>query len=301
MGGDILFETVERYHAGRPFGRVLDAGTGVSSVKWLMSLSSCTAWTAITADDRMKENVMNSEGIELREGVDELVVGNWMDEEFCKNLGTYDTILADYLFGAVDGFSPYAQDIIFKKLKEHLNPNGRLYIIGMYPIPDHAAGDAEIICEIKRARDACILLAGHRPYREYPIEWVLRHLHLEGFAVLKSRSFTILHSKESAVRQIRVARSKLDLLPPSLKKNMQMYLADLESRTNVAMERSARGNIPLSNDYVIAAELPGADGKVSTVDVKEDDHMDTEGMKEGGNEEGETSAAYSVLQFQNKA
>lgn len=296
-----MFETVERYHAGRPFGRVLDSGTGISSVKWLMGLSTCSAWTAITADDRMKENVMHSDGIELREGVDELVVGNWMDEEFCKNLSTYDTILADYLFGAVDGFSPYAQDIIFKKLKEHLNPGGRLYIIGMYPIPDHAPGDAEIICEIKRARDACILLAGHRPYREYPIEWVLRHLHLEGFAVLKSRSFTILHSKESAVRQIRVARSKLDLLPPSLRKNMQMYLADLESRTNVAMERSAKGNIPLSNDYVIAAELPGADGKVSAVNQEEDGKVE-EGTKESSNaQEGEGDVADSVLQFQNKA
>lgn len=53
-----------------------------------------------------------------------------MDDQFRSTLGTYDTILADYLIGAVDGFSPYEQDTIIKKLKDHLNPNGKLYVIG---------------------------------------------------------------------------------------------------------------------------------------------------------------------------
>ena len=38
-----------------------------------------------------------------------------MDEEFCSNLGQYDTILADYLIGAMDGFAPYEQDSVIKK------------------------------------------------------------------------------------------------------------------------------------------------------------------------------------------
>ena len=76
---DVLFDTVERYHDGLPWGRVLDAGTGVSSVKWLMKLDTCTSWTAITADERMKATVMADSGVNLREE-DKLVVGNWMDE-----------------------------------------------------------------------------------------------------------------------------------------------------------------------------------------------------------------------------
>ena len=40
---------------------------------------------------------------------DKILVGNWMDDAFCESLGTYDTILADYLIGAVDGFSPFEQ------------------------------------------------------------------------------------------------------------------------------------------------------------------------------------------------
>jgi hypothetical protein len=46
---------------------------------------------------------------------DKIIVGNWMDENFCSQLsqqGPFDTILADYLIGAVDGFSPYEQDTI---------------------------------------------------------------------------------------------------------------------------------------------------------------------------------------------
>lgn len=58
--------------------------------------------------------------------------------------------------------------VFFSRLKQHLNPGGRLYIVGMNPIADHSNacnGAAEIITEVRRARDACILLAGHRPYR----------------------------------------------------------------------------------------------------------------------------------------
>lgn len=101
----------------------------------------------------------------FRPNQDELLVGNWMDENFVNNLGKFDTILADYLIGAVDGFSPYEQDTIMDKLKEHLTPEGRLYFVGMQPIPDEFFPPTNIISEIRRARDACILLAGHRPYR----------------------------------------------------------------------------------------------------------------------------------------
>ena len=79
--------------------------------------------------------------------------------------------MADYLIGAVDGFAPYTQDLVLERLRNYLAPGGRLYIVGMEPIPEHAMGPAEVITEVRRARDACIQLAGHRPYREYPLAW----------------------------------------------------------------------------------------------------------------------------------
>ena len=192
---DILFSTIERWSnaSSRKWGRFLDAGTGSHSLKWIQNLNT-DSWTAITADEKMKQQILES-GVTIRP-VDSILVGNWMSNEFCSQLGTYDTILADYLFGAVDGFSPYTQDIIIDKyvihsnylfilifkyfsnnyisllivfinrLRMHLNPGGRLYIVGMNPIPDHSNNyAAEVVTEVRRARDACILLAGHRPYR----------------------------------------------------------------------------------------------------------------------------------------
>jgi len=72
--------------------------------------------TAITADQAMKNQLETDSTISLRPN-DKILVGNWMDDDFCKSLQTekYDTILADYLIGAVDGFSPYSQDLILLK------------------------------------------------------------------------------------------------------------------------------------------------------------------------------------------
>jgi SAM-dependent methyltransferase len=264
---DILFSTIERYQEGKPWGRVLDAGTGVNSMKWMLGLD-CIDWLGITADARMKASVVREAKLAADEA-SKVVVGNWMDEAFCSSLGKFDTIVADYLFGSIDGFSPHTQDLVLKKMKQHLNPGGTLYIIGMYPIPDHADGSAEIITEIRRVRDACILLAGHRPYRELPSEWIIRHLQKEGFEVRKTRNFSILHSKDSAVRQIRVARSKLELMENgAVRGGMQLYLDDLEARVEEAVDDTESGNIPLSHDYVIAADL--SDGS-----EKEQPNMET--------------------------
>jgi hypothetical protein len=115
MMSDILFQTIERFHGTRAWGRVLDAGTGLHSIKWIQQLPA-TSWTAITADNNMKNQMLKdaSVGASMRPA-DSLVVGNWMDSLFCESLGSYDTILADYLIGAVDGFSPYHQDEIIAK------------------------------------------------------------------------------------------------------------------------------------------------------------------------------------------
>ena len=111
--GDILFSTVEHFNGSRPWGSFLDAGTGVHSLKWMQTLKT-DSWSAITADDYMRAQIEKEPGIVLREN-DRLLVGNWMDDKFCESLGKYDTILADYLIGAVDGFSPYEQDTIIRK------------------------------------------------------------------------------------------------------------------------------------------------------------------------------------------
>jgi len=113
--GDILFKTIEKFHGTKAWGKILDAGTGVHSIKWIQGLTN-SGWTAITADNGMRNQMMKESGVDAQmRPQDSVIVGNWMDEAFCEGLGTFDTILADYLIGAVDGFSPYQQDEILVK------------------------------------------------------------------------------------------------------------------------------------------------------------------------------------------
>lgn len=116
MGGDILFESIVAMHGDKPWGTFLDAGTGVHSMKWIQTLNTKSI-SAITADYHMERQVMSNESVSMnwRQDVDRMLCGNWMDENFCANLGKFDTILADYLIGAVEGFSPYEQDVILAK------------------------------------------------------------------------------------------------------------------------------------------------------------------------------------------
>ena len=64
--------------------------------------------------------------------------------------------------------------------------------------------------------------------REFPLNWMLRHLESAKFKIITSKSFAILHSEESILRQLRVAQSKLDLMPsPALRVGMEVYLREL--------------------------------------------------------------------------
>ena len=106
MPNDLLFSVVEKFHSSctRGWGKFLDAGTGVSSLKWINTIPT-ESWTAITADQHMLNSIVSDPTI-IKRDVDSLLIGNWMDEKFCLELGKFDTILADYLIGSVDGFSP---------------------------------------------------------------------------------------------------------------------------------------------------------------------------------------------------
>ncbi len=65
--------------------------------------------------------------------------------------------------------------------------------------------------------------------REFPLDWMNRHLSAAGFRVIGNKNFTILHSGESASRQIKVARSKLSLMRnKELEAGMDTYLQDLQ-------------------------------------------------------------------------
>jgi hypothetical protein len=276
---DELFGCIERSHesTGKSFGRFLDAGTGTHSLRWMASLIgdnrksldlSIDDYTAITADEGMKRNVLKEATSLGIEDTGRIIIGNWQaegaeEDELCHG-ETFDTILADYLVGAMDGFSPYYQDLIFPRLCKHLKPGGRLYVVGLNPIPHKTSGDANIFCEVTRLRDACILLAGHRCYREYPVEWIERHLEKAGLKVISSSNYPIMYTHAAIVRQLNVARSKLPLFPSeALAKEMGEAIDALEEESKLATDRSPNGRLRIGFDYVVSAEMPN-DLNIST-------------------------------------
>lgn len=251
---DLLFGCIENQQAEIPFGDVLDAGTGMHSLRWIATLGAkgMTSYTAITADATMQRNVQQEAmHLGVLEG-NHVVIGNWFGE-LDLPVKQYDVILADYLIGAMDGFSPYRQDEMIPKLMNLLKPGGRLYIVGLEPIPDKAAGKANVICRVREVRDACILLARHRCYREYPAEWIHRQIeNTPNLKVKETHKFPILYRYNTIQRQINVGRSKFsEFGSPSLVSSMKEVLDDLERQ---AQEATKDGPIKFGFDYVISAE-----------------------------------------------
>ena len=285
---DALFGAIEAQQQPQTFGNVLDAGTGLHSLRWLATLQEenkgMTSFTAITADRTMQRNVQaEADALGIPQDVGKIVMGNWFDSSTSTSTTSssiedqleeesFHVILADYLIGAMDGFSPYQQDLMIPKLCKYLKPGGRLYIVGLEPIPDsvsttstRTSDPANIICKVRQIRDACILLAGHRCYREYPVEWIERQItnstqqHQQLLKWVNTSRFPILYKHQTIVNQINVARSKFPFFPSSSKNNnnladeMKVVLDDLEQQSWEATKHGQE-RIRLGFDYVVTAE-----------------------------------------------
>mmetsp|Transcript_4003 Transcript_4003/g.6140 ORF Transcript_4003/g.6140 Transcript_4003/m.6140 type:complete len:296 (+) Transcript_4003:49-936(+) len=251
---DVLFGKIEEQQSETPFGNLLDAGTGIHSLRWIATLGDkgMTSFTAVTADKTMKKNVQDeAERLGVHEG-NHIVVGNWFSK-LDLPYNQYDTILADYLIGALDGFSPYRQEEMMQKLVSFLKPGGTLYIVGLEPIPDFVEGPANIICKVRRVRDACILLAGHRMYREYPVEWIQTQIEkIPNLSLKDTSSFPILYRYNTIVRQLDVGRRKFPLFPKTtLAKAMEEVVDELDKE---ALALTKDGPIKFGFDYVVSVQ-----------------------------------------------
>ena len=121
---DLLFEWFERIQ-GPEWGDVLDAGTGMHSLSWMMSLRA-RAVTAVTVEDwRLPE---------LRSGFPKarVVRGEWTDPALLAG-ESFDEVLVDYVIGAIDGHAPYFQYEFLERLRPHCRR--RVYLVGLEPPP----------------------------------------------------------------------------------------------------------------------------------------------------------------------
>jgi hypothetical protein len=228
---------------------VLDAGTGINSMRWLTGARTA-AITAVTGSSSMAQNVRDAVAPVLRP-VDRILLGDWADPDLLAS-ERFDTVLADYLLGAIEGFAPYFQDQLFARLRPHVG--GRLYVVGLEPYVnvEQTTANGRLIAEIGRLRDACLLLAGHRPYREYPLDWVLRSLRAAGYAVEEVRRFPIRWRARFVNGQMDMCLKRLPLLTNrDLAESLAGEVEALRHRALAMVE--AEGGIAYGEDYVVVA------------------------------------------------
>lgn len=251
MAASTLFRHIEALHGHRSWGAMLDAGTGSGSICWMQSLPT-ERWTAVTGAEGHAIQVRELARA-ARRPADRIVLGNWANPALLAG-ETYDTVLADYLLAAIDGFAPYFQERLFARLRPLTGT--RLYIVGLEPyVPADEPTDpaAHIIWRIGRLRDSCLLLAGERPYREYPAEWVIEALRRSGFEPISAERFPIRFGRRFVEAQIAMCMPRLARLADrQLATALQHNAAALREEALAAIERN--GNLPCGNDYVIAAE-----------------------------------------------
>ncbi len=205
MEGEAIFSYIAKIQQGTPWGDFLDAGTGNHSLQWITGLET-KSWTAVTCGEQYANSLKKNYQRMIRPE-DRLVIGNWTDPTFLHG-ESYDVVLADYLLGAVDRFSPFFQTQLFNRLKPHVKE--RLYVVGLNPYPPKAeTPGGELILDIQKLRDACILLGEDRCYREYPLEWTLHQLELAGFSIEDTKRFPIRYGMDFIEGQLNVCRGKL--------------------------------------------------------------------------------------------
>ena len=246
-----LFRYIQRLQGERPWGRLLDAGTGVKSIRWVADLPT-ERWTAVSVSPRHAQRVREAVKDNQR-AEDKIVLGHWGDAKLLEG-EVYDTVIADYLLGAVEGFSPYFQPFLFRRLRPLTR--GVLYVKGLEPyvptpLPDSEAG--RLLWDIGRHRDACVMLGGDMPYREYPAPWVSAHLQGAGFTVRSLKHFP-------AVYKARFVNAQMDIAAAGLSKLSDAKLAAAlttrgeELRAKALEHIKTEGAIRYGRNYVIAAE-----------------------------------------------
>lgn len=245
-----LFRYIEALQGDASWGSFLDAGTGTNSISWISALQT-ERWTAVTGAEGHAIQVRDVVD-RVRRPQDRIILGNWADPALLAG-ERYDTVLADYLIGAVEGFAPYFQHSLFVRLRPLVGR--RLYIVGLEPYVNIQADtpDAALVREIGRFRDACLLLTGDRPYREYPAQWVVDHLEGSGLRLVAAKRFPIRYKE-------RFVNSQIDMCGPRLAKLADRPLADAltargEELRRRALDHIAReGGLRHGHDYVLAAE-----------------------------------------------
>ena len=174
-GPEAIWSEIEQLQGGKPWGNILDAGTGMQSLDWVRGLSS-TSWTAVTANVNTRDVLLSSVKQSMRRR-DRILLGRWEDADFLSG-ERYEIVLCHYLLGGLERVSAYFEDKLLARLK--LLCAGRLFLVGLEPLLEPSTAEERLVVELLRLRDACLLLSGSRAYREYPLDWVVSRVAAAG-------------------------------------------------------------------------------------------------------------------------
>ena len=248
--GSSLYNFVEEQQGEVPFGRVLDAGTGPRSLRWLLGLAT-ESFTAVTGSPVQATRLRKLVADSLRPQ-DRVMAGNWADQDLLAG-EQFDTVIADFLLGAIERFAPYFESRLFERLRPLTAK--RLYVTGIQPYvidrPKNEAG--ALIWEIGRHRDACLLLSGQRLHREYPLQWVLAELSRSGFKPIAARKFPVAYKGDFAPSQMELWRGGVERMTDrALAQSLLAYGEVLTQRELAHVEK--HGALSHGFAYAVAAD-----------------------------------------------
>ncbi len=245
-----LLKHIEKLQGSQPWGHILDAGTGPKSLPWIAALPS-ERWTAVTAQASMADSARRALTSPHRK-CDRIVIGNWADGGLLPG-ERFDTVLLDYLIGAVDAFAPYFQEALLHQLAARTR--GSFYVIGLEPYVPVVA-DEEVgafVGDLGRLRDACQLLARDRPYREYPAQWVVAQLQQAGMTVTDTKYFRIRYRQQFLAGQLDICESRVgQFADPALAAALLEHIAQMRRRGEALIDQ--HDGLAYGRDYVIRAQ-----------------------------------------------
>ena len=252
MKTSTLFKYIEKLQGDTPWGHLLDAGTGDSSLRWVAQLST-ERWTAVTSQPVMAESAQRALSSPAREN-DRLIIGNWADQQLLAG-ERFNTVLLDYVIGAVDAFAPYFQETLLRRMASCVD--NTLYVTGLEPYVPVMVDTADdevgaFIGDLGRLRDACMLLARDRPYREFPAAWVVAQLQQVGFKVTDVKHFKIRRRDKFLQSQLQICEDRVQrFADKTLADAMRTHLEQMRQRGEALIKR--HDGLPYGRDYVLRA------------------------------------------------
>jgi len=235
----------------KPWGKVLDAGTGKSSLTWLQTLDM-DSWVAITGSTSMKEDCERVVVPEKRD-LGYIIKGLWSDPSLLAHQ-VFDAVLADYLIGAVEGFQPYAQDDVFPQIRTHMKTGSTIYVVGYEPFPPIKSLPADftgerLLVQAANYRDACQIAAGVMPYREFPLDWYIKEM-TPIFDIIDVSNFAVVYGPRWVESQVSVGDNYAKQLTPALR---EAFLAQGRGIVEAAWrDQSLLKGVCFGSDFVIS-------------------------------------------------